>query len=227
MATATTSESRSIPDYGISIQARDSAYTVKCRAVKQQREQLSTLLSKGECTMDSAANCFTESYLNTILPYWYGTTWAFEGHTSVPQQGEIACGYFVSTTLQHTGININRYKVAQQNPVNEARTYAITDSLYTFHSPAEVLNNLKETGFKKGFYFMGMGTNHVGLLLKRRGEIFFLHSNYVDGKTVIEFAEQSAVFNNYNAYYITNLSNNVAFIKSWLSKTEITAVTGE
>jgi len=31
-----------------------------------------------------------------IFPSWYGTPWNFNGTTEVPQQGKIACGYFVS-----------------------------------------------------------------------------------------------------------------------------------
>lgn len=221
-----TARSNFIPTYNIVIEAVDSAYTNKCRTVKNHRDKLNLAYNADKIPLDSVANYFTESYLNTILPYWYGTTWAFEGYTSTPKQGEIACGYFVSTTLLHTGFNLNRYKIARQNPVNEARTYALNDSVYQFNSPAKVLTELKSNSFKEGFYFLGLGSNHVGLLLKRKGEVFFLHSNYIDGKTVIEFAEQSTVFNNYNAYYVVNLSNNAAFLKRWLSKQEIVTVTG-
>lgn len=62
--------------------------------------------------------------LNRIIPYWQGTTWSFEGHTNTPQQGNIACGYFISTTLKYVGINVNRYKLAQQSPINEAKSLA-------------------------------------------------------------------------------------------------------
>jgi len=64
-------------------------------------------------TLDSVSHYFLNTLLNNIVPHWYGTTWAYEGHTNVPVQGEIACGYFVSTTLRHFGFKLNRYKMAQ------------------------------------------------------------------------------------------------------------------
>jgi hypothetical protein len=79
--------------------------------------------------MDSVSKVFQESLLNRIIPQWAGTTWSFEGHTSVPQQGEIACGYFVSTTLRDVGINLNRYTLAQQLPINEAKSLKINTDI--------------------------------------------------------------------------------------------------
>ncbi len=175
--------------------------------------------------MDTLADSFTDLYLNTILPYWYGTPWAFGGYTAVPKEGEIACGYFVSTTLLHMGVSLNRYKVAQQNPLNEARTYADGDSIYQFTSAGGVLTKMQTADFAPGFYFLGLGDNHVGLLLKRGGQIFFLHSNYIDGRVVIEAAATSGVFNSYGLYYVVNLSHNNNFINHWLKQQPLAVVT--
>ena len=72
-----------------------------------------------------------ENYLvNEIIPHWYGTEWDFNGYTAVPNQGVIACGYFVSTTLLHMGINVNRYKMAQQAGLYEAQTLALSEDNY-------------------------------------------------------------------------------------------------
>ena len=57
---------------------------------------------------DSLSLIFKQSLLNRISPFWQGTEWSFEGHTAMPKKGEIACGYFVSTTLRDVGLNINR-----------------------------------------------------------------------------------------------------------------------
>jgi hypothetical protein len=48
-----------------------------------------------------------------LFPAWYGTPWAYEGISQVPGKGEIACGYFVSTTLKHADFKLNRYRLAQ------------------------------------------------------------------------------------------------------------------
>src|SRR5687768_5227389 len=37
----------------------------------------------------------TRSIYEDVLPAWYGTGWDFNGTSEVPQQGKIACGYFV------------------------------------------------------------------------------------------------------------------------------------
>ena len=42
---------------------------------------------------------------------WNGTQWDFYGTTQVPQRGEIACGYFVTTVLRDMGVKIDRVNV--------------------------------------------------------------------------------------------------------------------
>src|SRR5678815_5098001 len=44
-----------------------------------------------------ARTLVTRTIYSEIFPSWYGTAWDFNGTTEVPQQGKIACGYFVST----------------------------------------------------------------------------------------------------------------------------------
>lgn len=56
---------------------------------------------------------FTQTITQTILPSWVGTKWDFNGTTQIPQQGSIACGYFVTTVLQDGGVKLNRVKLAQ------------------------------------------------------------------------------------------------------------------
>src|SRR5687768_5014531 len=68
---------------------------------------------------DSLSSLVTDLLVDRIIPYWIGTPWSFEGHTSIPNSGKIACGYFVSTTLLDLGFNLNRYTFAQQAPENE------------------------------------------------------------------------------------------------------------
>ncbi|WP_045471112.1 hypothetical protein [Winogradskyella sp. PG-2] len=71
--------------------------------------------------IDSASKYIYSKLLNDIVPHWYDTPWDFNGHTSTPNNGEIACGYFVSSTLKHLGFNLNRYKMAQAAGLNEAK----------------------------------------------------------------------------------------------------------
>jgi hypothetical protein len=48
------------------------------------------------------------------------------------------------------------------------------------------------------------------------GKVFFIHSDYVDGKTLIEDAATSPVLNYYNTFYVTPLSANRRFVSNWL-----------
>ena len=42
---------------------------------------------------------FTSLLTDKIFPYWYGTDWDFNGTTQKPNEGKIACGYFVTCLL--------------------------------------------------------------------------------------------------------------------------------
>ncbi len=219
-------DSLPIEAYSITTSITDSNYAAVCTRLKLQKARLAVALDKGQVTLDSVSNFFTESYLNHILPHWYGTLWGFSGTTTKPGEGEIACSYLVSTTLYQMGFNLNRYKVAQQTPENEALTYALRDTLIYFSSPAGMIRTLQiEEQFKDGFYFIGLAQSHVGLLLKRGGQVFFIHSNYVSGKTVIERAIDSPVLFYYNTFYVAPLSHNAGLLKSWLNGTSIAVKT--
>ena len=50
---------------------------------------------------------------DSLTPYWYGTPWEFYGQTEIPQNGSVACGYFVSTLLKHAGFRVERVRMAE------------------------------------------------------------------------------------------------------------------
>lgn len=212
-----TKDSLSYADYGIPLKPTSTDYNTAKSAMGNMRIRLQAAYNAKQVSLDSVSNYFTQAYVNTIIPHWYGTKWSFEGHTTMPQQGEIACGYLVSTTLSHSGVNVNRYKVAQQAPYNEALTYACGDSVYNIVGAENISATLLQPQFAEGLYFIGLYKSHVGLLLKRGDRIFFIHSDYVDGKTVIEDAAVSPVLAYYFTFYVTPLSHNAAFITKWLA----------
>src|SRR5215212_694349 len=45
---------------------------------------------------DKLRASFINIVYDSIIPYWIGTKWNFNGITEVPQKGSIACGYFVT-----------------------------------------------------------------------------------------------------------------------------------
>ena len=214
-------------DYQITIE-NDSfkSYEKTLEGIRNRKYALSNAYNSDKndsLVLDSMNILLTESLLNQVIPYWYGTPWAFEGHTNVPNVGEVACGYLVSTTLKHMGVNLNRYKMAQQAALLEIKSI---DQDYYKCISCEANAFLKDFSNKKadGIYIIGLD-NHVGFLLKRMGEMFFVHSDYINGKVNIEVASNSEALIYSESFYVGDLSNNVDFLKKWLSCAEIIIIT--
>ncbi|MBR9913279.1 MAG: hypothetical protein GYB32_00395 [Algicola sp.] len=167
--------------------------------------------------IDSVSNYLYTTLLNELVPHWYGTEWDFNGYTNVPNKGEIACGYFVSTTLKHLGFDLNRYKMAQQAGLLEAQVLQPKSELRSFSNKSfEVLKQQLNAVYSNGIYFVGLD-NHVGYVLIKNKELYFLHSSYCDDKVVIELAETSPCFSS-NYYVFAEISTNRALLKKWLFK---------
>lgn len=200
--------------------------TKSYQSVKEEIEKLRTNLLAQELSTDSLSQLFKTSLLNKIIPFWEGTKWSFEGHTSTPQKGEIACGYFISTTLKHAGINVNRYRLAQQSPINEAKSLACDINLLTVngYTTEENINTIKQQ-LKDGIHFIGFSSMHVGFLLKENDQLYLIHSNFYDNEgVIIERAESSLVFGTTLEFHIAELSTNEALLKHWVYGTEIRVV---
>jgi hypothetical protein len=200
------------PDYNMvknnCIKVRDQLFQEYLKATNDSVR--SDVLSKGSVLIENIL-------VDQIFPFWYGTPWDFNGHSNIPGKGEIACGYFVSTTLNHIGLNVDRYKLAQQSPKNEALTLSITGDVKYFLniSPSELRNYLIRNKEPEGLYFVGLDC-HVGYLLFRKNKLFFIHSNNFGGDCVmIERADKSIGFQS-SVYYITDITSNNELIKKWI-----------
>lgn len=176
--------------------------------------------SSRKAVIDSARAIFTAELLNSIIPYWYGTEWDFEGYTAIPNEGKIACGYFVSTTLKDMGLNVNRYTLAQQTPENEAKSVSIDHKKMTHFTGDNIYEELPK--LRSGLYFVGL-YNHVGYIYIHNEIAYFLHSNYIDNKVVIERANDSRAFYSSN-YYVSPITWNDELILKWLKKEEVVVV---
>jgi len=156
---------------------------------------------------------FENLLLNDIIPHWYGTEWDFNGYTAVPNQGVIACGYFVSTTLLHMGINVNRYKMAQQAGLYEAQTVALSEENYRTIYGVDSLKVILKRDYTDGIYFVGLD-NHVGYLYIKDQIPYFIHSNYIEDKVMIEKAYYSPAFVS-GVYVIAEISTNEELMERW------------
>jgi hypothetical protein len=200
------------------IEALDS-YEMTKRKIEIQKKQFKF----NNLHTDSIGKIFEKSLLNKIIPFWEGTEWSFEGHTSKPKSGSISCGYFVSTTLQDVGLNLNRYKLAQQSPINEAKSLALVSEVKEISErlTADNISAIKKY-LKEGIHFIGFDESHVGFVLKKNDDLYLIHSNYVNAVGVeIEPIEKSEVFNSYNKFYLVELSTNEKLLNHWINKEQI------
>jgi len=196
-------------------------YTNLISKIKNDKNYFkATYLSNKAKAIDSASSYLYHKLINEIVPHWYGTTWDFNGYTNIPNEGEIACGYFVSTTLKHLGFNLNRYKMAQQAALNSAIALQPKSELKIYRNLSfKTLKSKINQVYTNGIYLVGLD-NHVGYLLIKDKELYFLHSSYCDNKVVIELAETSPCFQS-NIYVLAEITTNNNLIEKWIMNDKI------
>lgn len=202
-------------------------YGEKKSRILQKRMELKNRLVTAPHLKDSilevASNYFFESLHGEIIPAWYGTKWDFNGYTNIPNQGTIACGYFVSTTLKHMSVNINRYRMAQQSALSEIKTIDEDYTVLKAYTP-DMLHHHMQENMKDGIYIIGLDS-HVGFLVQKGSDSFFIHSNYLTpAKVVREEVKHSQALENNSAYYIGKISTSKSFIENWINAKEIKVV---
>lgn len=153
--------------------------------------------------------------IDQIIPNWYGTKWSFEGHTEIPKSGNIACGYFVSTTLRDAGFKLNRFKLAQLNPLEEAKSISCGETITTIKNSS--LTELKKhfLTLKDGIYFIGLDF-HVGYILKEKQNVYIIHSNYINKQGVVKENIEKSKAASSTTYYIVPISTNQKLLKKWI-----------
>lgn len=199
------------------------------QSYKNQKTKINTLRNKlsaqykllndssKKAFINSVKLVFANALLNDIIPHWYGTEWDFNGYTAKPNEGKIACGYFVSTTLRDLGFNLNRYDLAKKGPEDEAKSVAISQQYTSKSKESEIKEKLNS--LKDGVYFIGLD-NHVGYLYKKDSITYFIHSNYLENKVMIELTATSRAFES-SMYYVSEISGNDELIEKWLTNKPI------
>ncbi len=204
-------------------------YTDAKRRLTLQRDSLSAIFKAASAgpgkkhMLKEAGKILTQGIIFDLIPFWYGTPWTFEGHTSEPGKGTVACGYFVSTVLRDAGLNLNRYKLAQGSPAAEAFTISGADSISLLEGVS--VKRIGDYFAQKdpGLYFIGLDY-HVGFLLNTRRSQYFIHSNYIlNSGVMIEPILDSRAFSS-SRYYIVDITTNDELIRKWLYKERIEVV---
>lgn len=182
--------------------------------ISKQRQALK--VSKEKRNYDLLEKRFVSTIVDSIFPYWYGTSWDFNGTTQTPGKGSIACGYFVSTVLRDAGIQLNRVKLGQSASQVFIKTFADKKDIKTFfNNPLDsTLNFIKSKG--AGLFIIGLD-NHVGFIYNNGNNIWFIHAKWVNPKAVVkENAAESGILY-YSKYRIVGkISSNKMLLDKWV-----------
>src|SRR5262249_19758928 len=101
-ASPTTSDSPASESY-----AERKAHVASIRSALASELATITNEASRRVTLRRARQALRSAIVDTLLPAWIGTDWAFDGTTEEPGgAGGIACGYFVATILQHAGLRL-------------------------------------------------------------------------------------------------------------------------
>lgn len=145
--------------------------------------------------------------------YWVGTEWDFNGMTRNPNQGKIACGYFITNTLTDIGFDIPRIRLAQLP--SSKMIYALCTDVETLPDFEALLKYL-EGQEKESVFIIGLDF-HTGYVTKdATGAVYFIHSNYIEREGVVkELAKESVALQKSNFYMIGNLLANKSILQDW------------
>ncbi|PKP22655.1 MAG: hypothetical protein CVU05_03015 [Bacteroidetes bacterium HGW-Bacteroidetes-21] len=191
-------------------------------AITEHRLALAQKMDSSDSNLQVTGKYLYTQLLQHIIPPWYGTVWDFNGTSDIPNQGSIACGYFVSTTLKHLGFNLNRYKLAQQYSLKIIELLCGKENTKTW-SPeqfSKMISYIKNR--EEDVYLIGLSC-HVGFLSLENDTVYFIHSSYVDPLCVIkEYAETSPVLEYSNVFVTGPLFSNKALVKKWIEQEAIT-----
>jgi hypothetical protein len=184
--------------------ALDSVRTIKQKLYKQKA-------NKAEL-----AKNFHLLTNKTVFPYWYGTKWDFNGTTETPNEGSIACGYFVTTVLRDMGVPIKRTKMAQCASEEMIRSLVSKKNIYHLSGLKleEFEKNLKKLGY--GLYVIGLD-NHTGFISFSQEGCYFIHSSgYYPFQVVKEKVSESKVLSKSKYKVIGKLTSDEGFLKGWV-----------
>lgn len=156
-----------------------------------------------------------------IIPYWKGTPWTFNGHTDTPQQGTVACGYFVSTTLKHAGFNLNRYKLAQAASKQAGEILVGKNNLKVITGTPQKLRTYMLKNNEPGLYFLGLDFHEAYLWLTEK-ELYIVHSNYIHNAGVMqEKATESSALAASKSFWFAPIGGTTSLAKKWLLNSRI------
>jgi hypothetical protein len=159
---------------------------------------------------------FTKLISTKIFPYWYGTKWGFYGTTEQPNKGEIACGYFVTTTIRDMGVSIKRIKLAQCTSEEMIKNLVSPINIQRFSNVYINTFEAKVKSAGNGIFVVGLD-NHTGFLLIDNTGNYFIHSSGIyPYKVVKDILSKSPILIRSKYRVVGKLSADKDFLDNWI-----------
>lgn len=202
------------------------SYNEVVETLATQRGQLAKRLarvgaSEKDAIIGEARELFSRTLIENLLPRWMGTPWAMNGTTNQPGEGEIACGYFVSTILRDAGFNIHRTRFGQAAALRiQQATTPPGRKVHTFFSIAPELLAKKIAALGDGVYIIGLNV-HVGFVVVRDGDVRLVHASYTDERVVVDepLASARAIeLSRPKGYFVSELVSTDAAVVRWIEQ---------
>lgn len=168
--------------------------------------------------MDEIRNYWIDVLGQDLYKQWESTPWDFNGTTRVPKQGNIACGYFVTTILLDMGYKLNRIKLSTCDAMTMMKSLTPGQRIQNLsYLDYESFNKkIKDAG--KAVYIIGLDY-HTGLLINDGTETWFLHSNYINKEGVIkERISESLALKTSGSRFTTCLTSDKNFLLRWITQ---------
>jgi hypothetical protein len=168
-------------------------------------------------SIDQKEKFFTAAVAETIIPNWIGTKWDFNGTTEIPQQGSIACGYFVTTVLRDAGVSLARVKLAQcaSEQMIQSLVQPALIHRYSNVSITDFASAITKEGY--GLYIVGLD-NHTGFIYNDGKNIYFIHSTFVGTRNVQqELAVNSIVLKQSKYKVVGKISADATVLARWIN----------
>ena len=180
----------------------------------QTQQYLSAKSEQQDSIVKATKTILFDFLVNEIFPSWYGTRWDYNGTTETPQEGKIACGYFVTTTLRDLGFDLNRYKYAQM--ASEAMILKFNSNVKRFSNVEDQMTLNYFNQFETGIFIVGMDS-HTGFIVKNGKEIKFIHAvKYGDIDGVVSQNLESDNLFNLSSYKVIGEILTDEMVQKWL-----------
>ncbi len=170
-----------------------------------------------EDAITRAQELMRRSVAESVAPFWYGTSWDFNGTSETPGEGAIACGYFVTTVLRDIGFKLERVTLAQQPSETMIRSLVSGSHIkrYSDVPIAAFVDSVR--GWGTGLYMVGLDC-HVGFIVCDGDDVRFLHSGYVAPLCVVsEDADEAPILGASRYRVLGKLTGDPELARKWMA----------